>query len=853
MKYYKYISGLSLSLLAACTAVPYTDIGYLNPGEACTQTYFCPAGYECSEGFCTAISDPDVNTYKGKSCDKHSDCCQDSEGDGNCINENGLYCGTQKRCTTTPGSGENAPCFLDVDCQAPLVCSGATSTCVKVIPGEKGNKDLGENCTALDDCRRPYLCSMMGITHTCEKLPFFKGAVCTASDRESGPYRFYYELPKTEDSASDEGTGEFYRHPFPSNVRLTKEGKVYLDDHPSPGEVLGVDVAAKYIESAKEVVSGYALNQPIFFRASDFFQKASICLDDGSIYPELADGDSDAYCENGGAPTVYLVNIDKKSTNYAQHRPVELRLVKPATQFTCQNLLGIAPLTGHPLEPATTYAAIITTGVHDAIHKSAPVQDTLFAAALNPTPEVPQKVVTANQPLKEYLADKNIDPATIAVAAVFTTGKPTEIGKKLYNAITKMTDVPKFNADAFSCENPPASYICHQGENAQVIASRSCGSSDTRFYEIHGTYKAPAFQTGYRPYLLTGGQINLNAQGEPQKYKDETMCYALTIPKDKDKPENGWPVIVYAHGTGGNYRSFVTDELVGIYTDLGFAVISFDNVMHGPRQDPSYDPSKWNPALWSLDNAGNLFFNPINPQASRDNILQGGADLISLTRLVASSHPSVDGLNISFDKDNIYYLGHSQGTTINGPFLVNDTITKGAILSGAGAELAISVLHKKKPIDLGGTMSNLLGDQNISRVNPIMGILSLLFAEVDTLSYASGFVTTPERQPRPLIMFSGIDDSYSPNEAQASQIQAMGVPLAGTVIRQIPDVPLTGDATLTTTTLNGQTIDVAAAAIQYQPEEESDGHFVLFKNDDAKEVLRHFLSTALSGHAEIKP
>ncbi len=852
MKYSKYIIAVTIGLLPACTEVPYTDIGYLKPGESCTQTYFCPAGYECFNGFCTSIKDPEVNTYKGESCDVDSECCEDSDGDGTCIQENGLYCGTQKRCTTTPGSGENAPCFLDVDCKAPLVCSGANSTCVKVMPGEKGNKDLGESCSSLDDCRRPYLCSMMGLVHTCEKLPFFKGAICTASDRESGPYRFYYELPKAEDSASDEGTGEFYRHPFPSDVRLTKEGKIYLDDHPSPGEVLGVDVAALYIESAKEVARGYALNQPIFFRASDFFQKASICLDSGSIYPELTDGDSDPYCENGGPATIYLVNIDKDSANYGQRRPVELRLVKPSTQFTCQNLLGIAPLTGHPLEPATTYAAIITTGVHDAIHHSAPVQDTLFAAALNPTPDVPQKVVTANQPLKDYLNDKNIDPATIAVAAVFTTGKPTEIGKKLYQALNKMA-APHFNDDAFSCETPPAAYVCHQGENAQVVASRSCGSTDARFYEIHGTYEAPAFQTGIRPYLLSGGKIKLNADGEPQKAYDETMCYALTIPRDAEKPENGWPVIVYAHGTGGDYRSFVTDELVGIYTELGFAVISFDNVMHGPRQDPNFDAAKWKPSLWNLENAGNLFFNPLNPDASRDNILQGGADLISLTRLVASSHPNVAGVNISFDKNNIYYLGHSQGTTINGPFLVNDTITKGAILSGAGAELAISILHKKNPVDLGGTMSNLLGDQNISRVNPIMGILSLLFAEVDTLSYASQFVDTPERQPRPLIMFSGIDDSYSPNEAQASQIQAMGVPLAGDVIRPIPDVPLTGKATLTTTELNGKTVDVAAAAIQYQPEEGSDGHFVLFKDAAAKEVLKPFLSTALSGHAEIKP
>ena len=37
----------------------------------------------------------------------------------------------------------------------------------------------------------------------------------------------------------------------------------------------------------------------------------------------------------------------------------------------------------------------------------------------------------------------------------------------------------------------------------------------------------------------------------------ESVCLALTIPKDIEPPADGWPVVVYGHGTGGNFRAGV--------------------------------------------------------------------------------------------------------------------------------------------------------------------------------------------------------------------------------------------------------------------------------------------------------
>ena len=45
---------------------------------------------------------------------------------------------------------------------------------------------------------------------------------------------------------------EFYRLPFPGDIRLVN-GKISLAGHPSPGEVLGIDVAGSYLTAATDL------------------------------------------------------------------------------------------------------------------------------------------------------------------------------------------------------------------------------------------------------------------------------------------------------------------------------------------------------------------------------------------------------------------------------------------------------------------------------------------------------------------------------------------------------------------------------------------------------------------------
>src|SRR5262249_12159986 len=142
-------------------------------------------------------------------------------------------------------------------------------------------------------------------------------------------------------------------------------------------------------------------------------------------------------------------------------------------------------------------------------------------------------------------------------------------------------------------------------------------------------------------------------------------------PKNATMPAGGWPLVIYAHGTGGSFRSAITEGVSamlagasvpsptgGAAADAHVAVLGIDQVEHGPRRGGST----------ASPNA--LFFNSANPAAARDNALQGAVDQMSLARfakaldLAAADSPT--GVEIKFDPAAVAYWGHSQGATEGG-------------------------------------------------------------------------------------------------------------------------------------------------------------------------------------------
>ena len=160
-------------------------------------------------------------------------------------------------------------------------------------------------------------------------------------------------------------------------------------------------------------------------------------------------------------------------------------------------------------------------------------------------------------------------------------------------------------------------------------------------------------------------------------------------------PAGGWPVLMFQHGiTRSREDAFAVADSFG---DSGFVVVAIDLPLHGitNQADPLYAAGA-NPlyaglnlpatgsiertfdldvennttgaagADGTIDPSGSHFINLTSLLTSRDNLREGVADLIALTRSLPSLNLGAAG---TINPGAIHYLGHSLGAIEGGTFL----------------------------------------------------------------------------------------------------------------------------------------------------------------------------------------
>lgn len=790
--------------LAACQSDEPLAIGTKDVGDDCRQISDCRPGLECASGRCQVLPPLELAGRAGSACLTTADCAE------------GLCCGNQGLCRSPPpggssescGQGEGGPCGFSADCSVGLVCDGS-GLCAR--PGGQGQGELGSGCAEIADCRRPLIC---GVDDTCVEPPLFPGARCVRSEEERGAFRAYFEVPRGEP------LDEFYRLPFPSDVRV-RDGVVDLGGHASPGEILGVDFTALYLGAIVEDMRGFGLSQPIFFRFSEKLDAATLTA-------------------TAALPSVLLVDVTSGSPDYGRAWPVEITYRESAGQFICGNAVGIAPQAGRPLRPGTTYAAVLGHGLR-AASGAAPIQDgDLRVVLAEAAPSEPAALVAAHAafaPLRAYLTGAGRSLDTVAAATVFTTGEPGAVAPRIREAVRGVPDpvASELTRCAAGVTSP-----CAEG------ASRGCAPADPAYEQLHFRLRFPKIQRGTRPYLSPGlgreGALSLDADGRPEVFGDEGVCVSLAVPRNAPPPAGGWPVVLYAHGTGGDFTSAL-GSVASDLAALGIATIGYDGVMHGPRQglppEGRQDP-------------GRLFFNPGNPRAARDNVMQGAADLFYLVRAAEALllPRAATGLpaDVRFDATRIGFYGHSQGTVVAPPFLAWERGVRAAVLTGAGAELGITFVEKRKPNDTAGLVRVAFGDQSPTRIHPMIGLLTWYFGSTDALPYAGLWVARRPvgRGPLDLLHVYGVGDGYTPDATQAALARAGGWPLVGALLAPIDGVPRAESGL--TANLDGAT----AGTIQFAPPisggvPEYDGHFVGTRAANARQSISRFFGALATG------
>ena len=592
---------------------------------------------------------------------------------------------------------------------------------------------------------------------------------------------------------------QFFDTPWPSDRRRDADGTLVLDSFPDPADAQLLDA---YVARG-EAQRGFGTNSPVYVQL------------DGPLDPLNMPLPDEAVSEEGAS--VYLVDVDPDSAHWGERFPIIWEQnAYVGSAYQPEHLLAVAPMHGYPLRPDTKYALILTTQVV-ARHEG-------WAERLEPThPE-------HDADLLRSLFFLDLHPNDVAIATTFTTLDP----------LAELTAL----ADFVQRSLPPAALDVEPIEHLE----------DFRTYTAwRGRYPSPVFTTGEPPYQTQGGAFAFNEAGEPQVVRWDDMRLAVCAPRT-EAPEGGWPVVIYQHGTGGDYRGFCDSdralEVMNRLGAVGLLGLGIDQTLHGSRP--------------GAEIAGDLsHFNLVNPDSGVTNFRQGAIDLIYLARsLAARPHTfrSPDGQSFRTDPSRVLFMGHSQGGltgALAAPYIGNDV--QAMVLSGTGAVLAITVVERKDPFDFETLVRGLVrldAEEPFTPLHPISGLIQTLVEPTDPANYAPFWFSQRGawrgHTPVPILLTSGTADVATPYRTAIALAAAGRVPFVGVPATDAWAVRLrTGPANPLPQYDNA--VDFAGTELtagfhQWWDE----GHGVVFQEREASDVVVEFLRTAADGAPTVK-
>ena len=796
---------LILVLASACSdgkAPPRRESPQRGVGDECNSPAECRDGLTCVDRTCAARG----GTADGGRCDFTGDC------------SDALYCGPEATCIGAGTTPEGGPCGTTAECVAGAICrpEGFTGRC-----GAPGAGDLGDECASDADCLAGFHCGqpltdpaagVACLTPGTAIPVVFAGVECEGDSATlDAPMRMYFEVAGETD--------EFYRLPFPNDIRRTG-GRPDLSGHGTPGEApLGFDIVRRYADAITAGQDGFGLNQAVYMRFS------------GRL-------DFDVLKADGDTPTHYLVDISPESPEYNQHQPVFWQAATGGNKYLCHNWLSMRPSWGRPLNVNTTYAAVVTRHTRGDSGEALE-RDEHFALMLGPNRPsgtlAPAWDVYA--PLRAWIAEQGLPTDEILGAAVFTTGDPRAVVRSLRGAVHAAA-APALG-DLVRCDTGVAS-PCDDGLTDDAH-TRGCFPAVAGRHELHTTVDLPVFQKGQAPYEREGGAI-ATQNGVPVEQGRVQACAAVVVP-DGEAPEDGWGAIVYAHGTGGTFRGHA-DGVADLLTSRGedatrFVIIGWDQIHHGSRAGDS-----------TLD-TDTLVFNVQNPDAALGNWQQNAAEVFAMVRLTRgidiAAEDSPTGSAIKVNPDKVYFFGHSQGGTAGALALPYEPDVSAAVLSGTGGGLVLSLLNKTNPVNIPAGVAIALHDPAVGSNHPVLNFIQGYFDAVDPVNYAEyiGARQIEEQTtPRHVLHTIGLGDTISP----IPTLEAFSTGLRGAVIAPLyePFESRTVDAVEPPVSENAAVGDGRYTVVsrQYRPAAGDDGHFVVFRVDTAQDDVVEFFDSA---------
>ena len=806
-------------------------------GAPCAQASECRLGLRCEGGSCV----PSGSSALDEPCIQSAECME------------GLKCGWGGFCVAEGLSEEGNACSHNGECRRGLYCrltGGLAGQCA--LP-EAGAGSLHASCAETGECAEGLTCS----PESQQCLPgslllnpeAFRGIPCDEAGEAALPFGARHLLPGSG--------GQFYDLPFPNDIRLRGD-RPDLSGHPVPGAAFTArDLLKQLIERLEEEERGWSLNPAVYFRFTRPLDETFLA-----------------------AERIRFINLE---TN--EEHPFEHSFVRERNKYQCGNILYVHPLWSRPLEPNTTYAVLVESYLK-AEDGSSPEQLDALPQLLSdtvPAEEDAREAWRRYGKLRDWLnGPGDISRSSIAAATVFTTGSATPILVAGSRQVQE-TDIPRFVGRPTLCEEgtlspcatpnyePPA-----QSPNRRD--PRDCPAEPhPDFHELHGLLRMPNFQRGTLPFEESGGDLRLEGE-RPQLLGYQEICVSLTIPKAQEMPPEGWPTLVFAHGTNGSFRSgaaLIGADVSKLTVDgeaAGAVIVAIDQPMHGSRkgEDQSLSP-------------GPLFFNVNNPGAARGNLMQGAFDVFALLRFVEGFSQELPGAGqVRLNPERISYYGHSQGATTGPLALPFAEQLQGAALSGSAGSIVFSLIGKKEPYDSAVGLRLALQELELDEYHPALHIYQHYFDAVDPLNFARYWNREAPNglpyQPLHTLQILGQEDRYTPASGQRALAGAAYHWLATpeplpSGFDLMEDILVTGSAYPIQENVRQGAAPSTAVTVQYRPpiaapseaeDEEGlgveggetlpegfayDGHFVAFRHPSARAQLLQFIGELSLGLA----
>lgn len=589
----------------------------------------------------------------------------------------------------------------------------------------------------------------------------------------------------------------FFDRPFPSDTRMVS-GHPDLSDFPLQEEI---PLLQRYTEQAP-MLDGFGLASPMWVQFEGPLELSALPTPAQSVTSEAS---------------VFVVDVDPHSPERGRRIPITWDFNADETDWQPANLLAVQPVWGVPLRPATQYALVLTTAMSRAPKG--------WTALTDPTDAEHGYL----QSLEETLFQLHVSVDDVAYATVFTTQDPgAEMARIVHRMRTGLDATPL---------------------DTEVIRE----TSNSRFIRYRGHLRIPIWQHGEEPYTASGGEFVFDGDGWPELWRMAEVEFTLTIPKNEDMPEGGWPVVIYSHGTTGNRLSFATDasdgEPASQFARSGMAGLGISLPFHGDR--------------YAGSDVELVSFNYLNPDSGRTAFRQAALEQVWLVELLtagASHLVEVDGVDIWLDPDRVAFMGHSHGAEIGimaVPFF-GDRVG-GSVLSSGGGGLSVALLERDAgDFDIQGILSEVLqlGDGEVlTGTHPAVGLVQMIAAATDPLHYARYWFAEQPRwdaTPQNVLVFQGLQDRYTPPPTIGALAAAGKVPILDPIAEVWPAqafVPPVGGAVpleRNVTAWDGSR--VTAGVLQY-PEH---GHFPVFDDEGAMDAYREFLEGAVDGDPEIE-